>query len=196
MLVGKINGVVKDCNGKVIEDAEVLFVDRSFNVIASGYSNEEGEYYLQVDEKTNGMVVGTYSYGDDYLAFSFCNVSTHMPHHIDIRIGNVEFLQYKREITKEKDEYTCTFQIASLNKILDGEKHLSPRVDETSFSVMLDDKSLENFTMRKEEIFIEEKGISLDSYQLSFKSDIHDRGKVLTLLYKENNSYGILKCFV
>jgi len=194
--MGKINGVVKDFKGKVIEDAEVLFVDRSFNVISSGYSNEEGEYYLQVDEKTNGMVVGTHSYGEDYLAFSFCNVSTHMPHHIDIRIGNVEFLQFKRELTKERDEYTCTFQIASLYKMLDGEKHISPSLDETSFSVMLDDESLENYKMEKEEMLIEEKGISIDSYRLSFKSDIHDRGKVLTLLYKENNSYGILKCFV
>jgi len=194
--MGKINGVVKDYNGKVLKDAEVLFVDRSFNVISSGYSNEDGEYYLQVNEKSNGMVVGTYSYGEDYLAFSFCNVSTHMPHHIEIRIGNVEFLQYKREITKEIDEYTCTFQIVSLYKMLEGEKHISPRVNESSFSVSLDDKSLENFTMEKEEMLIEEKGISIDSYRLSFKSDIHDRGKVLTLLYKENNSYGILKCFV
>ncbi len=194
--MAKINGVVRDYNGKVLEDAEVLFVDRSFNVISSGYSNKEGEYYLQVDEKTNGMLVGTHSYGEDYLAFSFCNISTHMPHHIDIRIGNVEFLQYKRIMMKERDDYTCTFQIASLSKILEGEKHLSPRLNETSFSVMLDEKPLEKFTMVKEEIFIEEKGISIDSYRLSFNSDIHDRGKVLTLLYKENNSYGILKCFV
>lgn len=194
--MAKINGVVRDYNGEVLEDAEVLFVDRSFNVISSGYSNKEGEYYLQVDEKTNGMLVGTHSYGEDYLAFSFCNISTHMPHHIDIRIGNVEFLQYKRIMMKERDDYTCTFQIASLSKILDGEKHLSPRLNETSFSVMLDEKPLEKFTMVKEEIFIEEKGISIDSYRLSFNSDIHDRGKVLTLLYKENNSYGILKCFV
>jgi hypothetical protein len=194
--MGKINGVVKDYKGKVLKDAEVLFVDRSFNVISSGYSNEEGEYYLQVNEKTNGMVVGTHSYGEDYLAFSFCNVSSHMPYHIDIIIGNVEFLQYKREMTKDSDNYTSTFQIASLYKILEGEKHISPRIDETSFSVMLDEKSLENFTLEKEEIFIEEKGISVDSYRLSFISDIHDRGKVLTLLYKEDNSYGILKCFV
>ena len=194
--MAKINGVVRDYNGKVLEDAEVLFVDRSFNVISSGYSNKEGEYYLQVDEKTNGMLVGTHSYGEDYLAFSFCNISTHMPHHIDIRIGNVEFLQYKRIMMKERDDYTCTFQIASLSKILDGEKHLSPRLNETSFSVMLDEKLLEKFTMVKEEIFIEEKGVSIDSYRLSFNSDIHDRGKVLSLLYKENNSYGILKCFV
>lgn len=194
--MAKINGVVRDYNGEVLEDAEVLFVDRSFNVISSGYSNKEGEYYLQVDEKTNGMLVGTHSYGEDYLAFSFCNISTHMPHHIDIRIGNVEFLQYKRIMMKERDDYTCTFQIASLSKILDGQKHLSPRLNETSFSVMLDEKPLEKFTMVKEEIFIEEKGISIDSYRLSFNSDIHDRGKVLTLLYKENNSYGILKCFV
>lgn len=194
--MAKINGVVRDYNGKVLEDAEVLFVDRSFNVISSGYSNKEGEYYLQVDEKTNGMLVGTHSYGEDYLAFSFCNISTHMPHHIDIRIGNVEFLQYKRIMMKERDDYTCTFQIASLSKILEGEKHLSPRLNETSFSVMLDEKPLEKFTMVKEEIFIVEKGISIDSYRLSFNSDIHDRGKVLTLLYKENNSYGILKCFV
>ena len=106
------------------------------------------------------------------------------------------FLQYKRIMTKERDDYTCTFQVASLSKILDGEKHLSPRLNETSFSVMLDEKLLEKFTMVKEEIFIEEKGVSIDSYRLSFNSDIHDRGKVLTLLYKENNSYGILKCFV
>lgn len=194
--MGKINGVVKDYNGKVLKDAEVLFVDRSFNVISSGYSNEEGEYYLQVNEKTNGMVVGTYSYGEDYLAFSFYNVSTHMPHRIEISIGNVEFLQYKREIMKDRDDYTCTFQIASLAKMLAGEKHISPGLDETSFSVMLDDQSHENFAMEKEEVFIEEKGISIDSYRLSFKTDIHDRGKVLTLLYKENDSYGILKCFV
>ena len=135
--MAKINGVVRDYNGKVLEDAEVLFVDRSFNVISSGYSNKEGEYYLQVDEKTNGMLVGTHSYGEDYLAFSFCNISTHMPHHIDIRIGNVEFLQYKRIMMKERDDYTCTFQIASLSKILDGEKHLSPRLNETLFGASL-----------------------------------------------------------
>ncbi len=194
--MAKINGIVRDYTGKILENAEVLFVDRGFNVLASGYSNEDGEYYLQVNEKTNGMIVGTYSYGEKYLAYTFANISTHLPHRIDVTIGNVEFIQYKREVGIDRTDYICTFQVASLDKMHNGAKYISPRLDEETFTVLLDEKEKSDFVLTKEKVFIEVKGINIDAYRLSFKSDLGDRGKVLTLLYKEGEEYGMLKCFV
>jgi len=194
--MAKINGVVKDHEGKIIENAEVLFVDRAFNVLASGYSNEDGEYYLQINEKTNGMVMGTFSYGEEYLAFTFDNISTHIPHRIDIRLGNVEFIKFKRGIPKERDRYVCSFQLVSLPRMIAGNRHLSPDASESSLQFLLDDKMLTGYQLTKEKTAMEDRGDTIDSYTLSFESDVKDRGKVLQLIYKTKDSYGILKSYV
>lgn len=194
--MAKINGVVKDYKGMVLENAEVLFVDRAFNMLGSGYSNEDGEYYLQIDEKTNGMVVGTYSYGEEYLAFTFDNVSTHIPHRIDITLGNVEFIKYKRLITKERDRYVCTFQTASLSRMMEGNLHLSPEDRDNALQFMVEEKKLAGYQLTKEKMYIEERGKTIDSYTLSFPADPKDRGKILHLIYKNMDSYGILKSYI
>ena len=194
--MAKINGIVKDQKGKILENAEVLFVDRASNVLASGYSNKDGEYYLQISEKTNGMVVGTYSYGEEYLAFIFDNVSTHLPHHIDVIVGDVEFLQFRRIITKEREKYICSFQLVSLSRMKRGDVHLSPEGAEASLQFRLDGKMMKAYNLTKEKLSVEGRGNTIDSWTLSFAYDQKDRGKVLELIYMHKDSYGMLKSYV
>ena len=194
--MAKINGVVKDQKGKILENAEVLFVDRASNVLASGYSNKDGEYYLQISEKTNGMVVGTYSYGEEYLAFAFDNVSTHLPHHIEIIVGDVEFVQFRRIITRDREKYTCSFQLASLSRMKRGEIHLSPEGAEASLQFRMDGETMKAYQLTKEIVSVEGRGNTIDFWTLSFAFELKDRGKVLELIYKDKDSYGILKSYV
>ncbi|WP_312654267.1 carboxypeptidase-like regulatory domain-containing protein [Proteiniclasticum sp.] len=194
--MGKINGIVSDYEGNILADAEVLFVDRNFNVLGSGYTNEDGEYYLQINEKTNGSVIGTYSYGEKYLAFTHANISTNIPHRINVTLGNIEFIHFSRELPVNREVYTATFQLVSLGKMKRGENHLSPEKDEHSFKALLDGKLIDEFEITQMVAEVEEKNATIDQYRLSFKSGKDDRGKVLSLVYSKDNEYGILKSFL
>jgi len=59
----KIHGKVTDYKGKPLQGAEVLFLDRAQNIIATGYSDNDGYYFLQTEEKTNGSILCTHNYG-------------------------------------------------------------------------------------------------------------------------------------
>lgn len=196
MQMGKINGVAKDRYGNVLEHAEVLFADRAYNVLASGYSNEDGEYYIQINEKTNGFIVGTHSYGEEYLAFTFANVSTHIPHHIDVVLGNVEFLNFNRQIRDNREEYACTFQLVSLERMKKGEVHLSPELSKKDLTVSLDGVVMDSYDIHSEVIFVEEGKYTMDAFTLSFPTSIKERGKVLVLSFEKGNSYGMFKSYL
>lgn len=194
--MGKINGVVSDHKGEILMDAEILFVDRNFNMLGSGYSNEFGEYYLQIDEKTNGSVIGTHSYGEKYLAFTHANISTNSAHIVNITLGNVEFIHFTRELPVDRENYVATFQLVSLQKMKAGKKHLSPERSEHAFEILLEERALKDYKITHSEAFVKEKNATVDLFRLSFKSGIEDRGKVLSLIYRTDNEYGILKSFL
>ncbi|HSL86488.1 MAG TPA: hypothetical protein VK861_06105, partial [Bacteroidales bacterium] len=182
--------------GRVLPDAEILFVDRGFNVLGSGYSNEAGEYYLQINEITNGSVISTHSYGEKYLAYTFANVSTGTSHHIDVILGNVEFIHFTREMSGDRDTYTCRFQLASLTRMRSGALHLSPETERSFFEVRMDDQVLSEFELSHTSVKIQGKEATIDNYLLSFKTSVKDRGKVLSLAYHRETDFGALKTYL
>ncbi len=194
--MGKINGTVSDHRGTILQDAEILFVDRNFNVLGSGYSNEYGGYYLQINEKTNGSVIGMHSYGENYLAFTHANISTNIPHHINITLGNVEFIHFNRELPVDREIYSATFQLVSLEKMRAGKKHLSPETDDHSFEIRIDDRILNEYELTHTEAVVEEKNATVDLYRISFKSETEDRGRLLSLIYRKDEEYGMLKSYL
>lgn len=194
--MAKIYGIVSDHKGKLLMDAEILFVDRNFNVLGSGYSNEYGEYYLQINEKTNGSVMSTHSYGEKYLAFTHANINTNIPHLINITLGNVEFIHLTRELPVDREKYAATFQLVSLGKMKAREKHLSPDTKALSFEISIDGKVINDYELTYTEALVKEKNATVKLFRLSFKSGIEDRGKVLSLIYSKDNEYGILKSYL
>lgn len=191
--MAKINGVVKNNQGELLENAEVLFVDRSFEVLTSGYSNELGEYYLQVNERTNGMVMATYSYGDEYLGFTFANLNSSIAHHVDITLGNVEFINFTRVINKDGDLFTYHFQLASLDAMKKNNLYISPVFSLEYIKVTLEDEEVLKVEIEKEEVPVAGKNQWIDQYALSFKGSRKDRGKVLRIVYLEKDTYGSIQ---
>ncbi len=194
--MAKINGKVMNMQGELLENAEVLFVDRSFEVITSGYSNDQGEYYLQVNERTNGMVMGTYSYGEKYLGFTFANINSSVAHHVDITLGNVEFIHFTRVINKDSTLFTYQFQLASLEAMKINKHHISPAFDPGYLKVTLENEELTSVDIRREQVLVGERNQWIDQYTLSFKGSKKNRGQVLRVVYNENGAYGIIKTFL
>jgi len=93
----KIHGTIKNYSGKPLENAEILYVDRTYSVLGSGYSNADGEYYVQVDGKFRGMLNSTFAYGEKYLAYWFMDLYSDQSHKVEIILGNVEFIFFKQE---------------------------------------------------------------------------------------------------
>lgn len=194
--MGKINGIVSDHNGELLRDAEILYVDRNYNVLGSGYSNEFGEYYLQINEKANGSVIGTHSYGEKYLAFTHANISTNTSHLVNITLGNVEFIHFTRELPVEREKYTATFQLVSLEKMKVMDNHLSPMLDELSFEISIDGKLIKDYELTHTTALVRERKATVDQFRLSFQSGVEDRGKVMSLIYKKDDEFGILKSYL
>ncbi len=191
--MAKINGKVMNSQGELLENAEVLFVDRSFEVITSGYSNDQGEYYLQVNERTNGMVMATYSYGEKYLGFTFANLNSAVAHHVDITLGNVEFIHFTRVINRDSELFTYQFQLASLEAMKNEKTLISPIYQPEFIKVTLEDIEISNVEIKREKVIVDHRNQWIDQYTLSFKGSKKDRGQVLCIVYRENDTYGTIK---
>ncbi len=191
--MAKINGIVKNKQGDLLENAEVLFVDRSFEVLTSGYSNDLGEYYLQVNEKTNGMVMATYSYGEKYLGFTFANLNSGIPHRIDIILGDVEFIHFTRVIERTSDKTIYQFQLASLDAMKKNKRNISPLFKPEFFKIMIEDEKIQNYELEKKVVPVGEKNQQIDQYTLRLKVDKSQRGRVLRIEYQERESFGVIK---
>jgi len=194
--MGKINGVVKDNNGNILKDAEILFVDPGMNVLASGYSNEDGEYYLQLNERTTGMVVVTHSYGEKYLAYSEQNLYSQRDYRIDAVLGEVEFLNLKRQIGENRSMFSCCFQVVSLREMQKKKMNWSPRNLEKYFGLFLGEDEIKVYQLIKENDSVEVNGHWLDTYTLSFQLPHEYRGKLLELCYKSSDAVGFLKIYL
>lgn len=191
--MAKINGIVMNNQGERLENAEVLFVDRSFEVLTSGYSNDLGEYYLQVNERANGMVMATYSYGEKYLGFTFANLNSSLAHRVDITLGNVEFIHFTRVMNRESEQFTYTFQLASLEAMQKNKRHISPEYHEGYLQAILGNNEVLDVELEKEEVLVGERNQWIDQYTLSFKGSKEYRGKVLKIIYKNKDTYGVIK---
>lgn len=194
--MGKINGIVKDHEGRRLPDAEVLFVDRGMNVLCSGYANEDGEYYLQLTERVNGMVIGTYAYGETHLGFTFQNLSSQENYRVDVELGTVEFLNYQRIIGQDRGVYRAKFHLASLTMMKKKKRNYSPKGDQSFFKVTLEGTKDLDFILKKEEAPLAELGKYVDVYELTFPLDPSFRGKILELRYESGDGYGIFKTYL
>lgn len=191
--MAKINGIVKNKQGQLLENAEILFVDRSFEVLTSGYSNDQGEYYLQVNEKTNGMVIATYAYGEEYLAFTFANLNSGTPYRVDITLGDIEFIHFTRVINKDSKKFTYQFQLASLEKMKNNSTNISPDDGQNNFKLTLGENELLDFELEKRAVLVGEKQQWIDQYTLAFSADKSHRGKILRIAYLNKGAYGTIK---
>ncbi|NLB20381.1 MAG: hypothetical protein GX829_06060, partial [Clostridium sp.] len=167
--MAKINGIVKNRHGDLLENAEVLFVDRSFEVLTSGYSNDLGEYYLQVNERTNGMVMATYAYGEEYLGFTFANLNSGIPHRIDITLGDVEFINFARIIDRSSDKLIYQFQLASLEAMNNNKKNISPLNKPEFFKIIIEDEKIQNYELEKKSVPVGGRNQQIDEYTLRLK---------------------------
>ncbi|SFO14110.1 Ig-like domain-containing protein [Proteiniclasticum ruminis] len=194
--MGKINGTVKDYKGNILKDAEILFVDPGMNVLASGYSNEDGEYYLQLNDRTTGMVVAMHSYGEKYLAYAEHNLYSQKDYRIDAVLGEIEFLNFKRQVGANRSVFSCSFQVVSLLEMKEKKPNWSPSTMEKYFGLNIGEEEIREYELRKECDSVEVDGHWLDTYTLSFQLPQEYRGKLLELSYKSSNAVGFLKIYL
>jgi hypothetical protein len=136
----KIHGKVTDYKGKPLQGAEVLFLDRAQNIIATGYSDNDGYYFLQTEEMTNGSILCTHNYGVTSLGFSFYNVTSDKARDLDIRLGDIEFLDFKKFLDREKQVIRISFRPVSLKALNDKTECISPDRFTTEIEMLLDGK--------------------------------------------------------
>ncbi|ETA81630.1 carboxypeptidase-like regulatory domain-containing protein [Youngiibacter fragilis] len=136
----KIHGKVTDYKGKPLQGAEVLFLDRAQNIIATGYSDNDGYYFLQTEEKTNGSILCTHNYGVTSLGFSFYNITSDKARDLDIRLGEIEFLDFKKFLDREKQVIRISFRPVSLKAINDKIECISPDRFTTEIELLLNGK--------------------------------------------------------
>jgi hypothetical protein len=191
--MAKIYGKVKDIQGTPLANAEILFIDRGFTLISSGYSDDDGTYYVQVNESINGMLNATCSYGEKYLGAWFVNLNSNVAHKIDLVLGTVEFVFFRREITKDSKDFNYSFRLLSLNNLKERRDNLSPEFDSKNFTMTIDGKSVNLFELNKREtIYLEDKGQYIDEYFLKIQNTGNERGKLMELQYTDGQLSGLI----
>lgn len=145
--MGKIHGKVMNFEGRFLKEAEVTFVDRAFNIISTGYSDADGYYYLQPEEKTNGMVYATSSYGKSLLGFWFHNLNSDKQRELDIVIGEIELLEFSKLMDRERKNVVISFQPLSLTALKDGLENLSPEKYLLELQVKIDGRIQDGYEL-------------------------------------------------
>jgi len=192
--MAKIYGKVRDSQGTPLANAEILFIDRGFTLVSSGYSDEDGTYYVQINESLNGMLNATYSYGEKYLGAWFMNLNSNVAHKIDLVLGTVEFVFFRREMIKDSKDFNYSFRLVSLNNLKERKDNLSPEFDSKKFAVTIDGKTENLFELSKRgSIYLEDKGQNIDEYILKFKNTGKERGKLLEIHYSDGQYSGMIQ---
>lgn len=189
--MAKIYGKVTDYQGTPLANAEILFIDRGFALISDGYSDEEGSYYVQVNESLNGMLNATCSYGEKYLGTWFINLNSNVAHKIDLILGTVEFVFFRREMVKDSKDFNYSFRLVALNNLKERKDNLSPEFDSKNFTVTIDGIPVNGFELSKREtIYLEDKSQNVDEYILKIENTGKERGKLLELHYHDGEHSG------
>ncbi|MGB4588449.1 MAG: carboxypeptidase-like regulatory domain-containing protein [Clostridiaceae bacterium] len=192
--MAKIYGKVKDTQGTPLANAEILFIDRGFALISSGYSDDDGAYYVQVNESLNGMLSATCSYGEKYLGAWFMNLNSNVAHQIDLVLGTVEFVFFKREIMKDSKDFNYSFRLVSLDHLKERKANLSPEFDLKNFTVTIDKKPVNLFELTKRgTMYLEDKRQNVDEYLLKIENTGNERGKLLELHYHDGEHHGVIQ---
>lgn len=145
--MAKIHGKVMNFEGQFLKEAEVTFIDRAFNVISTGYSDTDGYYYLQPEEKTNGMVYATSSYGNSLLGFWFHNLNSDKHRELDIVIGEIELLGFSKLMDRERKNVMVSFQPLSLTALRDAKENLSPEKYLLELEVKIDGRIQDGYEL-------------------------------------------------
>jgi len=192
--MAKIYGKVRDSQGTPLANAEVLFIDLGFTLISSGYSDDDGTYYVQINESLNGMLNATCNYGEKYLGAWFVNLSSNAAHKIDLVLGTVEFVFFRREMTKDSKDFNYSFRLLLLNNLKERKDNLSPEFDSKNFTVTIDGKSENLFELSKRgSLYLEDKRQNIDEYFLTIKNTGKERGKLLEIHYSDGQYSGMIQ---
>lgn len=173
--MAKIHGKIMDFEGKLLENAEVTFLDRTFTIIATGYSDEDGYYYLQPQEKTNGMIYATAQYGRSYLGFWFHNVNSDKYRETNLVVGQIEFLEFTKLLDREQADVDITFKPLSLGALLGGKGSYSPKPENLDLTVRVDGASQKGYELRVESVTHKDREISLYHLLLHMEGDYNPR---------------------
>lgn len=192
--MAKIYGKVTDDQGTPLANAEILFIDRGFALISSGYSDEDGAYYVQVNESLNGMLNATCSYGEKYLGTWFMNLNSNVAHKIDLILGTVEFVFFRREMVKDSKDFHYSFRLVALSHLREGKDNLSPEFDLKNFTVAIDGTPINGYELSKREtMYLEDKRQNVDEYILKIENTGKERGKLLELQYDDGKHRGMIQ---
>lgn len=192
--MAKIYGKVTDVQGTPLANAEILFIDRGFALISSGYSDEEGAYYVQVNESINGMLNATCSYGEKYLGTWIMNLSTNVAHKIDLILGTIEFVFFRREMVKDSKDFHYSFRLVALNHLKEKNDNLSPEFDSKNYTVTIDGMRVNGFELcKRETMYLEDKNQKVDEYILIIENTGKERGKLLELQYDDGEQRGMIQ---
>lgn len=195
--MAKIYGKVTDNQGTPLANAEILFIDRGFTLISSGYSDDEGAYYVQVNESLNGMLNATCSYGEKYLGGWFMNLNSNVAHKIDLVLGTVEFVFFRREMIKDSKDFNYSFRLVSLNNLKEKKGNLSPEFDSKNFTVTIDGKPIKFIELNKREtMYLEDKKQNIDEYCIKIENTGNERGKLLELHYSDGHYSGMIQAYI
>lgn len=191
--MAKIHGTVRDYIGKPLENAEILYLDRTYSVLGSGYSNADGEYYVQIDGKHRGMINSTSDYGEKFLGYWFMDLYSDTPHKMDIILGNVEFVFFKQENVNDSMNFSYSFRLLSLEQLLTKDEQLSPKSDLGSFRIMIGGNERKEVTLkRRGQVFLEVTKQNMDEYVITFRNTGVETGKVMEICYENGENRGMI----
>lgn len=188
--MAKIHGKIMDFEGKLLENAEVTFLDRTFTIISTGYSDADGYYYLQPQEKTNGMIYATAQYGRSYLGFWFHNVNSDKYRETDLVVGQIEFLEFTKLLDRERTHVDITFKPLSLGALLGKKGRFSPDPGNVQLTVLIDGVTQKGYELRVESVSHKDREISLYHLILALEGIYNPREESVMELQLSDRSTG------
>lgn len=90
----RVYGVISDFSGKPLEGATIHFEDENFQPLYTAYTDKDGEYSLEVEDRTY-IIFAVKDYAEKYLEYWHWNFKPKMDRRLEIKIDGIELYGMK-----------------------------------------------------------------------------------------------------
>lgn len=169
----QITGIISDKNGKPIDQASVILMNKKFEQIVSVLTNENGEYCIKAEENHYPFLIAVKDYKENNLEFWCQNIHLNKDLNIDASIDKLEI--YGLHCFRVLGAYpalTIYFRPMSLDKFKRGEADIAPIFTDESIRVTVNKEELEVLKVNRVEEYSGEINMTAFLIQVSLPKNL------------------------
>ena len=164
----KIFGTVKDKKERVLNGVTVSLMNEYFEDVATTFTNENGKYILEAESRHYPYLIIVRDYAEKFLEYWCQNISLNKDIEINCAIDKLEIYGlHCFKIKGASPALTVYFRPMSLEKQLNGEIDIVPRLKKEQMTVHINAESSKVFVLNEVKEYSQDMNMTAYLMQVS-----------------------------